>query len=144
MRFLPFILIILAGCGRFGSIPLHEAANGGDLATVKELIASGTDVNLRDVHDWTALHYAAGNGDVTLVIYLLEAGADVHIKNFEHETPLARAAIRLKHLTQALAIAKDGSSVADELLAPHNEVIRLLLEAGSEETPLADLLPAPQ
>jgi ankyrin repeat protein len=140
IRALPLLVLLLAGCGRFASIPLHEAANAGDLAKVQELLAAGTDVNLRDVHDWTALHYAAGNGDVPLVTALLAAGADVHIKNFEHETPLARAAMRHKHLREALAITQGGSAMADATLAGHDEVIRLLLAAGADPGPIAEFV----
>ncbi|MFT5128000.1 MAG: ankyrin repeat protein [Rhodothermales bacterium] len=117
------------------------ATDAGDLAAVQKLLAEGTDVNLRDVHDWTALHYAAGNGDVALVTALLAAGAECDIANFERETPLRRAAMRYKHLSEALAITANGDSIAEETLAPHDEVIRLLLAAGANPVAIADLAP---
>jgi hypothetical protein len=143
-RILAIFLLLLLGCGRFHEIPLHEAANASDLPTVQKLLADGTDVNLRDVHDWTALHYAAGNGDVALVTVLLAAGADHAIKNFEHETPLECAVIRHKHLGEALAITADGELISEETLAGHMEVIRLLLAAGADPAPLVEHMPRPE
>jgi hypothetical protein len=140
-RRLPLLILLLVGCGRFRETPLHMATDAGDLAAVQKLLAEGTDVNLRDVHDWTALHYAAGNGDVALVTALLAAGAECDIANFERETPLRRAAMRYKHLSEALAITANGDSIAEETLAPHDEVIRLLLAAGANPVAIADLAP---
>ena len=58
---------------------LHCAANDGDLAVVKALIADGYDVNAKDsVLLLTPLHYAARGEHLEVARYLIEHGADVN------------------------------------------------------------------
>lgn len=45
-----------------GKTPLHAAAESGDLDTVKTLVSSGNDVNVKDGHGWTPFHYAVAWG----------------------------------------------------------------------------------
>ncbi len=64
---------------RENSFPLHEAAESGDLETLKGLLANKPDVNARDDYYYTPLMTAAEYGQAGAVKLLLEAGADVHL-----------------------------------------------------------------
>ena len=74
---------------------LHFAADKGDLDRVKELIASGYDVNsFDDGLSLTPLHYAAKAENLEVMKYLLAVGADVNAHDEERigETPLGEVA----------------------------------------------------
>ena len=69
---------------------LHVAAQKGDLALVRHLIAEGLPVNAFDEIDKTPLHYAAMEGHLDVMKALLDAGADVnaHVERRAGNTPL--------------------------------------------------------
>ena len=54
--------------------PLHEATNKGHIAVVKELLASGADVNARDCSGKTPLHQALLNDHIEAVQILIVNG----------------------------------------------------------------------
>lgn len=58
--------------------PLHAAALNGDLELTKTLIASGADVDERDVNGFTPLLLAVQEGHVNLAKILIANGADVN------------------------------------------------------------------
>lgn len=65
----------------FGWTSLQIAANKGQLAVVKELIARKANLNYQhEMTKNTALHLAAMNGYKDVVKTLAEAGADVNLK----------------------------------------------------------------
>lgn len=66
---------------------LIEAVKAGQLPVVKELLASGADVNQQDNQGWTSLNWAAGRGDVPSVRLLVEHGADVCKTGRDLRTP---------------------------------------------------------
>lgn len=85
-------LVGLAGCGP--STPrgsLHSAVEKGNLKTVQQHIAYGTDVNAPNSAGFTPLHLAARKGDVPIVKALLKAGADPNRQGPNGETALALA-----------------------------------------------------
>ena len=47
---------------RYGHTPLIEAAKGGDLEAVKDMLHRGAEVDAQSDKGKTALHYAAANG----------------------------------------------------------------------------------
>lgn len=59
---------------RHGHTPLIEAAKGGDLEAVKDLLHRGAEVDAQSEKGKTALHYAAANGHVEVVKELLTHG----------------------------------------------------------------------
>src|SRR6478672_4265911 len=59
------------------SAAVADAAQKGDLETVRKLIAQGADVNIPQGDGMTALHWAADRGDSALAEVLLRAHADV-------------------------------------------------------------------
>lgn len=70
---------------------LHRAAQAGDAAKVRKLIARGLDVNGRDKHHATPLFWAAFSQDTDVAEALVEHGADVNAVNLEGATPLYNA-----------------------------------------------------
>jgi len=67
--------------------PLIEAIRGGQLSAIKELIASGVDVNDAGEQGWTPLNWAAGKGDLDTVTLLVDSGADVFKVGRDQRTP---------------------------------------------------------
>ncbi|CAL9186950.1 unnamed protein product [Musa hybrid cultivar] len=73
------------------NIRLMYLANEGDLAGIEETLASGVDVNFRDIDYRTALHVAACQGFADVVQLLLDSGAQVDPEDRWGSTPLADA-----------------------------------------------------
>lgn len=57
---------------------MFRAAEVGNLASVKELVASGVNIHDRDSNNRTAIYYAALNCNLDIVEYLLDMGAYVN------------------------------------------------------------------
>lgn len=91
--------------------PLTVAAERGDAAEVRKLIASGVDLNERDKSGYTALVWAARNGSMGVAKALIEARADVNARDcaINGWTPLMHA------------IHKNN-----------NEMARLLMDRGAD------------
>ncbi len=90
--------------------PVAEAAARGDMAAVKALLKSASDVNAAQGDGMTALHWAAMNGDLEMSQMLVFAGANV------------RATTRLGSYTPLFLASQQG----------HAPVIEALLKAGSD------------
>ena len=75
------------------NIPIHEAAEKGDLETIKKHIAAKTDINSQDGKDGeTPLHRAITKGQTEAAKLLIESGADGNIgRKKDGQTPLAMA-----------------------------------------------------
>ena len=71
---------------------LVAAVRTGDLAAVRSLIASETDIDAPQGDGATALHWAAHRSDLEATELLMEAGADVDAANALGATPLWLAA----------------------------------------------------
>jgi len=71
---------------------LHDAAQEGDLAKVKNLIAQRAGINAEGQHGETALHLAASHGRKQTVNFLLTCGAVVNVQDEDGNTPLHYAA----------------------------------------------------
>jgi len=67
-----------------------HAAAVGDMATVKELLSKGVDIDVQGRYG-TALHGAAVEGEIEVMEYLIEHGAEVNSINPYGDTPLANA-----------------------------------------------------
>ena len=70
-------------------IPLWEAAMNGNIEVVKQHLAAGADVNIKD-DNWgaTPLHFAARNGHKDVAELLVVKGAAMSIKDGDGRTPL--------------------------------------------------------
>ena len=69
-----------------------RAAEQGDIATVRALLAKGADLQAQDTFGATALMLAARGGHMAMVRALLEHGADVQAQDTFGATALIRAA----------------------------------------------------
>ena len=90
--------------------PVADAAERGDLETVRSLLRQGADVNAAQGDGMSALHWAAMNDNAEMAGVLLYAGAQ------------PRATTRLGGFTALHLAGKSG----------HADVIRVLLEEGAD------------
>jgi hypothetical protein len=67
---------------------LHDAAENGDVAEVRRLVAAGAEVEALGEHGARPLHVAAGYGHVEVMRVLVELGADKDAKAAHGMTPL--------------------------------------------------------
>jgi ankyrin repeat protein len=89
--FLTPLLIPRTGIGDINS-DFIDAAWGGDIARVQELITTGTDANSTDQNGDTALMFSASRGYPEIMDALIKAGADVNAKDTYGLTALMFAA----------------------------------------------------
>ena len=76
--------------GKHGTI--HSAVSGGDVEAVKEFLAAGAGVNVKDKRRFTPLHWASISGHKEAVELLIDNGADVNAMRGGGGTPLSYAA----------------------------------------------------
>ncbi len=111
-RFLALGLTLLALAVSAGDEQkLWDAATNGDLATVKQIVEAGADVNAATQYGNTALSYASNRGHMEIVRYLLDKGATINTKDKFY----------------------DASPISWALYSKHFEVVALLLERGADE-----------
>lgn len=91
-----------------GLSALMIAAGDGDLIRVKELLASGNDVNAKSGICTTALMYAAKNGHAAVVEALLAAGANVNVVSEKGSTAL-HLAEKSRHFPVVLLLTSHRS-----------------------------------
>lgn len=91
---------------------IHAAVISGDLKSVKELIASGTDINQKEPASGSSpLLTAALFGHTEIARALLEAGAEINFRNNDGSTALHTAAFFCR-----------------------DEIVKLLLENGADKS----------
>lgn len=73
---------------QYGWTPLHEAARGGYVPTIRVLLARGADVHARTEDGDTPLHMAARAGEPEAARLLLARGANPEVVNDLRQTPL--------------------------------------------------------
>ena len=104
--------------------PIADAAQRGDVTTLRSLVESGEDVNTRQGDGATALHWAVYRNDTESTALLLRAGADVDLANDYGVTPLALA-------------AKNGHApIIQQLLVAGTDPNDPLQAVNATETPL--------
>ena len=81
--------VVLVGCG---GPSIHKASETGNIEAVKQHIAAGTDVNVKDdALEWTPLFIAAAWGHKEVVELVIANGADVNATDDGGKTPLDEA-----------------------------------------------------
>ena len=97
--------VLLVGCGESQQatpesetptpepvISIHSAAGLGEDEIVKQHLADGVDINLKDENGFTPLHGAVRSFYMGMVDILIAEGADVNAKDNYGSTPLHKAA----------------------------------------------------
>ena len=120
-------------------ISIWNAAEKGNIEAVKQHLASGADVNVKDTNRWTPLHYAVYYGHKKVIELLIAKGADVKAKDMKGRTPLHEAAASgHKEIVEVLIAngAKHDSGGSTPLdcavQGGHKEIIELLITAGAD------------
>jgi ankyrin repeat protein len=111
--------VMLAGCGESQQsapapetptpepvISIHSAAGLGEDEIVKQHLADGVDINLKDEVGFTPLHKAVQSRSIVMVDVLVAEGADVNAKNNYGSTPLHMAV--WKHWGGAIELLIDN------------------------------------
>ena len=121
---------------------LRDAAQHGDLATVKALAKTKADVNAADLEGATAAHWAAQRDDLAMMDVLIAAGANVKAANHLGVTPINLAAVNgnpamLGKLLSAGAdlwapVAEGETPVMTAARTGRADAVRLLLDWGAD------------
>ena len=107
--------VVLVGCGEsVKDISIHDAAAAGDIESVTQHLATGTDVNAKDDWNFTPLSYAAHEGHLEIAELLIANDAEVNSNDNNGFTPLDHAMIDKRSATVAL-LRKHGGRTAEEL-----------------------------
>lgn len=125
-----------------GYTGLHAAAVDGDVAAVRNLVASGADPGMRDSNGRTPLHVAAFASHDAVVRALISAGADpnaldhqrydiVTIAAVADDPDMVRLALSLGSDAGAVTSPYDGTALIAAAHLGHVEVVRALIEGGA-------------
>jgi len=107
--------VVLVGCGESAKdISIHDAAAAGDIESVIQHLATGTDVNAKDDWNFTPLSYAAHAGHLKIAELLIVNDAEVNSNDDNGFTPLDHAMIDKRSATVAL-LRQHGGKTAEEL-----------------------------
>ena len=86
--------VVLVGCCEPSSELLLQSIIDGNVEAVKQHLADGADVNVKDeARGLTPLHFATQNGQKEIVELLIADGADVNAKMNNGMTPLDCSAL---------------------------------------------------
>jgi ankyrin repeat protein len=121
---------------------IFAAAARGDAGEVSRLAAAGTDVNTRESYERTPLHVATFGRHRDAIAALAKNRADLNLKERDRYDAVTIAAVAddaatLKTLLQLGASAKqitsryDGTALIAAAHLGHDEVVKLLIEAGA-------------
>jgi len=125
---------VVYGQDAFRSV--HEAANAGNVAAIKQFIEKGADLNAPDSYGYTPLKRAIQSYNADAVKALLEGGANPNTKDADSSTPLMLACMSSqKDMVAALLAAK-----ADLKLTNHAgwTVLHCAVQVGQAE--IAEML----
>lgn len=102
--------------------PLVDAAFRGQTERVRELLADGADVSVRDWREYNALHWASMGGFSEIVQLLLDHGADIRETTGKSDkdglTPLGMAAASMEKEAVRVLVAA-GATIGPDDLSPY-------------------------
>ena len=124
------------------SVALARAADGGDTAQVRALIAQGGRLDVHGIKDITLLQWEILHGSVTGVRTLMDAGADASQRGLDGRTGLSEAAayggpdyvrVMLDHHADPNATDDGGNTpLIDGMLGDSDESLYMLVRAGAD------------
>lgn len=91
---------------------LHCAAESGELSTIRELLGTGLNVDIRNDYGRTSLHCATLSGHTSAMQFLLERGADIDAKCKNGWTALGCAVGLPRTLEAVRVLLANGASTA--------------------------------
>ncbi len=120
----------------------QRAAAEGDIAALQAAIAAGADVNARDAAGRTPFHVAAFARQIKLMQVLANVGADVNalegqaydavtIAAVADDVETLKAALSLGNKAGNITSPYDGTALIAAAHLGHDEVVRILIEAGA-------------
>ena len=122
-----------------GPSEVAGAAERGDLAAVKSLIAKKADVNATQPDGSTALHWAVYRNDVVMLDALLQAGAKAKVTNRNGISPLYMASLYGNPVV-ITRLLKQGADATEK--GPNGETMLMLAARnGSPDAVKALLVP---
>jgi hypothetical protein len=118
---------------------LHQAADKGDVTTIRQRLSAGDPVDVRDEREMTPLHHAAMTGQVEAATLLLDRGADPNARAAGEMSALHFAAM-LAHPELAGLLIRRGArfdiqNAAGMMpihLAANEKVVKTLALAGAD------------
>jgi uncharacterized protein len=120
---------------------LIDAVKADDIASVRQILATGADTDVRDAEGSTVLMLAAHAGNLPMVKLLLESGADVNACDERGWAPLAKAVynpeLKRGFADVAQALIDAGANIE---AAIGYGVRPLMLAAGYGETAVVEAL----
>jgi hypothetical protein len=121
------------------STALHQAARGGDGATLRRMLDAGEPVDARDDRDMTPLHHAAAMGHLDAAGMLLDRGADPNARAAGDMTPLHFASMLARPEMAGLLMRRgartdlrNASGMMPLHLAANDKVVNVLAAAGAD------------
>jgi hypothetical protein len=107
--------VLLVGCGNpEADRALFNAASGGNIEAVKQHLAAGTDVEVKDNNGFTPLHIATREVAELLIAKGADVNAIVASGQYQGKTPLD-AAIQVGRPEVADLLRKHGGKTGEEL-----------------------------
>ena len=130
--------VVLVGCGpSVPDISIHEAAGKGNIAAVKQHLATGTDVNARNDYGYTPLDVAMVQKKTEIADLLLGRGGKSGAADSIHVAALTG---NIEAVKQHLAAGADvnwtdengGTLLHYVAIRGHNEIAELLIAKGAD------------
>ena len=133
--------VVLVGCGP--SVDIHQAAYNGNIETVKQHIAAGTDVNAVDDKGWSVLDNALASKNEELINFVKTTGGN---SNADKSIFIASGVGALEAVKQYITAGTDVNTKDKHGRTPllmaawwdHKEIAKLLIGAGADVNAIAD------